>query len=82
MNRTIDTYNGTRYATPEEIAIYKRVKKILYKLDDIAFETVSEACSNHAFFGGDKSTYARMYRQAKKYGIKPGDLMLWYYIED
>ena len=82
MNTIIDTYNSTRFATPEEIAVYESVKEILYKLDDEAFDDVVVACSNHAFFGGDKTTYQRMYRRAKKYGIKPGDLMLWYYIEE
>ena len=82
MNTIIDTWNLTRAATDEEIEIYEKVKAILYNLSDEDFETVIEACSNHAFYGGDKSTYSRMYRQAKKYGIKPGDLMTWYYIED
>ena len=82
MNTIIDTYDCTRYATPEEIAIYDKIEEQLQHISDGFFDVIITACSNHAFFGGDKSTYSRVYRLAKKLNTTVDNLMTWYYILD
>lgn len=82
MNKVIDTWNSTRFATPADIQTYKEINKLLKHFSNEKYETIVEACSCHAFFGGNKTTYARMRYWAKKIGVKPAKLMIWYYMTD
>ena len=72
-----------RYATPEEVSVFNKVDALLNKVSDDFYDDVVTAISNHVFMFRENTRkyYQRIYRYAKKLGVKPSELILWYYIE-
>ena len=81
MNKEYIYEGYVRYATPDEIVLFKKVEKILQKVSDSTYERIFEACSDHAFLKA-KPSYNKVYYWAKKFNLTVPALMNWYYITD
>lgn len=72
-----------RFATPEEISTFEKVDALLEKVSDETFDNIVSAISDYAFdYQGTRKYYQRVYRIAKKLGLKTSELLLWYYVEN
>lgn len=72
-----------RYATAEEVSVFNKVNALLNEVSDDFYDDIVTAISNHVFMFRENTRkyYQRIYRYAKKLGVKPSELILWYYIE-
>lgn len=83
MNKMMNDLGLVRYATPEEVSVFNKVDALLNKVSDDFYDDVVTAISNHVFMFRENTRkyYQRIYRYAKKLGVKPSELILWYYVE-
>ncbi len=84
MNKMMNDMGLVRYATLEEVAVFKKVDAILNKVDDDRFDDIVVALSNYMFEYRPQNTrkyYQRVYRMAKKLGITTNELVTWYCME-
>ena len=83
MNNTMIDMGLARYATAEEVSVFDKVEALLKNISDETFDKVVTAISDYAFdYERNRKYYQRIYRLAKKLGIMPSELMLWYFIEE
>lgn len=83
MNKMMNDLGLVRYATAEEVSVFNKVDALLNTVSDDFYDDIVTAISNHVFMFRENTRkyYQRIYRYAKKLGIKPSELILWYYIE-
>lgn len=83
MNNTMIDMGLARYATAEEVSVFDKVEALLKNVSDETFDKVVTAISDYVFdYERNRKYYQRVYRLAKKLGIMPSELMLWYFIEE
>lgn len=72
-----------RYATEEEIKVYKKVELAFENTDDDEFNEILERVSNFVYNYGQKrkETYNKCRPIAKKYNVTILELETWYCID-
>ena len=68
-----------RYATPEEVKIYRKINSLLREDSDL-FDRVNFAVNDLIFSYGEerKQKYRKVYYLANKLSVKVSELEIWY----